>query len=43
LNRRVQVRIRGDFSDETEGQIQAIVDGSAPAPADIDSPRINPN
>jgi chemotaxis protein MotB len=43
LNRRVQIRVRGDFSDETEGQIQAIVDGSAPAVADVDTPRINPN
>lgn len=43
LNRRVQVRIRGDFSDETEGQIQAIVDGSAPAVANVDTPRVTPN
>ena len=32
LNRRVQIRVRGDFSDETQDQIQAIVDGSAPGP-----------
>jgi len=30
LNRRVQIRVRGDFSDETQDQIQAIVDGTGP-------------
>jgi chemotaxis protein MotB len=33
LNRRVQIRVRGDFSDDSQDQIQAIVDGTVPGPS----------
>lgn len=38
LNRRVQIRVRGDFSDETQDQIQAIVDGTVPTAPGEESP-----
>ncbi len=43
LNRRVQIRVRGDFSDETQDQIQAIVDGSLPPTPGTGAPENAPN
>ncbi len=43
MNRRVQIRVRGDFSDETKDQIQAIVDGAEPNAPGAFAPGIVPD